>query len=333
MGYCWHLTPNLVSRVRAEFSFLSGEILFISSLYLLNSYLRPQSEDVVSRKLEIPILLIFATTPFILFQTQYYHNSLQSMVLFLGYMTLNQFGKKSSKQTLILLSYICFIAAVLTRTENAIFGTLLLAFMWQKNLDSNVEKSNYERCIISLSTIIIVSWYIFIFSVIGAGSDILTPARIILVVLPLICFSLFTWMTLSDCVLIKKIERNLLTLLVQLLFCGLLILVITNFGHFLVSLISLAVNMLLTGMWGGGFWILLILLITTVIKCVQGEAKLDHDFKLHLLLFGFVILLLIFSFSRVPYRIGWGDSANRMLTHIYPFSIYLSLKAARLIKL
>ena len=154
-----------------------------------------------------------------------------------------------------------------------------------KEFRSNVEKSNYERCIISLSTIIIVSWYIFIFSVIGAGSDILTPARIILVVLPLICFSLFTWMTLSDCVLIKKIERNLLTLLVQLLFCGLLILVITNFGHFLVSLISLAVNMLLTGMWGGGFWILLILLITTVIKCVQGEAKLDHDFNLHLLLF------------------------------------------------
>jgi len=44
----------------------------------------------------------------------------------------------------------------------------------------------------------------------------------------------------------------------------------------------------------------------------------------------FFALLLAIVYFRVPYHTGWGDSANRMFTHILPIVIlYVQMKAAQ----
>jgi hypothetical protein len=44
--------------------------------------------------------------------------------------------------------------------------------------------------------------------------------------------------------------------------------------------------------------------------------------------FGFVPLIYVMAYFRKPYRVGWGDSANRMMTHILLLAVMFVALAA-----
>ncbi|MCW8929224.1 MAG: hypothetical protein OQL19_03175, partial [Gammaproteobacteria bacterium] len=71
------------------------------------------------------------------------------------------------------------------------------------------------------------------------------------------------------------------------------------------------------GRWGVLWKTLIILaLLSLVWPKIKNEAFLSYG-----ILFYF-ILIFLFSFARIPYLSSWGDSSNRMLTHLVPIIIF-----------
>ena len=73
--------------------------------------------------------------------------------------------------------------------------------------------------------------------------------------------------------------------------------------------------------WWGAAW--LILLVLFMFAFLQPGFPYERLFS-----FGipaFFMLLLALAFMRFPFHLGWGDSANRMITHIMPVIFFYFL--------
>ena len=83
-------------------------------------------------------------------------------------------------------------------------------------------------------------------------------------------------------------------------------------------------NMATAGQWGVVWWLVLPLL---VVLTVLGPS-IRNDSAWALLTVGHLFLILLLGAVReTPYRLGWGDSGNRMLIHVLPLGItYCILK-------
>ncbi len=55
---------------------------------------------------------------------------------------------------------------------------------------------------------------------------------------------------------------------------------------------------------------------------MRKSQQVSYGQFLFLSIIGFVMLTMVIVIERVPYRLGWGDSANRMFTHILPIALF-----------
>jgi len=93
------------------------------------------------------------------------------------------------------------------------------------------------------------------------------------------------------------------------------LLIVQNYGNFIV-------NLLKDGYWGG-LWIALGILFLLSL-CIK---KIKHESIFLYYIFSFVFLYNIVHLFRKGWRIGWGDSGNRMLFHIlFIVCFYVFLK-------
>ncbi|MEO0562639.1 MAG: hypothetical protein AAF125_11015, partial [Chloroflexota bacterium] len=100
-------------------------------------------------------------------------------------------------------------------------------------------------------------------------------------------------------------------------------------SHMFTSLTNLANNMFGVGSlwWGGTLWFSLLASLL-----VRRVPRLPHARLIYhtVWLYGLVVLAL--SFARSPYRVGWGDTGNRVLFQIIPALIfYVMLRVAQFI--
>jgi hypothetical protein len=96
--------------------------------------------------------------------------------------------------------------------------------------------------------------------------------------------------------------------------------------HMLRSVRALETNTLgfERALWGYTWWAILVL--TLAVVALPG---LPVGRGLFLGVPVSVALVLLLAYSRVPYRIGMGDSANRMLVHFAPLALlFIVLKVA-----
>jgi hypothetical protein len=86
---------------------------------------------------------------------------------------------------------------------------------------------------------------------------------------------------------------------------------------FATSAAAILSNMMTAGVWGPLWW----LLIPAIICSVAFGPTLQRESAWFLIVIGFFAIVLILGGAReFPFRLGFGDSANRMLTHIVPLA-------------
>ena len=78
-------------------------------------------------------------------------------------------------------------------------------------------------------------------------------------------------------------------------------------------------NLMINGtQWWGMIWIFT--LVSVIL--LRGAPHLYFARILSSGVVSFFLLTILISYARVPYRLGWGDSANRMFTHILPIALF-----------
>jgi len=92
--------------------------------------------------------------------------------------------------------------------------------------------------------------------------------------------------------------------------------------HMLKCVINTIKNAYYYGNWGP-IWIYLFVLLLLSI----AQPRMANDTFISLFIIAFFLLLFSLGAMRTPYRLGYGDSGNRMLTHILPIiCLYILIK-------
>lgn len=94
--------------------------------------------------------------------------------------------------------------------------------------------------------------------------------------------------------------------------------------HTAISLSAMARNAFVDGLWGPWWWMIVPMMIVTALVC--SPRRTENAWQL--VTVGYVVVVACLGGLRqIPYRLGWGDSANRMLVHVAPvLAISLALR-------
>jgi len=69
--------------------------------------------------------------------------------------------------------------------------------------------------------------------------------------------------------------------------------------------------------WWGLTWVF----IAAAYVLSLGLGRFRQEWVMSTVIVSFLLLTLLVSYGRNPYRFGWGDSGNRMMTHIAPIAV------------
>ena len=263
----------------------------------------------------IPIAVL-ATSYFFLFETFFLHNSMLSSIFLCAALLLFVWLHESAWSSPALRAVLfCLVAGfTMQRTESPLVVLLFLT-LWL-SLCRDDRHYRYLKAFSHGYTLFVVIWHTYVYLSIGSGSDILTPTRIVILTVPHVVFSLFvSWC--QDSVPLRHLATVSHQVLLLLLLGALAVLIDAQPDHMLQSISSLAGNMLHSGAWAEGWTIALFLLVLPSVGPRHAVERVYNYFPLL-----FILLIICFSSERVPYRLGWGDSGNRMLTHVMPL-IYM----------
>lgn len=205
----------------------------------------------------------------------------------------------------------------LTRTEAPLFAiVLLILVVCEGRLPSHVLLAALlPFCIFS------AGWYIWLslhFSMLPAGT-ILNPISTMI-----IAASIAAVAALAALARLKWLENNVLPRLPLLMIIGLALVISVEFilkpSHMDLSLKAVIQNLFLRYGWGVTWYITMALLVMAVFKDYLPYERL---FTVNIACFFMLVIAL--AAMRIPYRFGWADSANRMMTHILPVIYFFFL--------
>lgn len=266
----------------------------------------------VALVLSLLATILFISTYFIVFQIFYIHNNfIAAAYLFIAVITF-WLALCEERNEWFWVAITAMLGFSVTRTESPLFALIFLSIIISSR---NISYRNRVAFIVPFLVVLVV-WYAKLLRMIGSGTDILDPEKIVAIIVLLITFGLLTVFSF-----VRWIERYIVAKLhVIMIVVFLVILAITvihNPVHMLKSLSSIVLLMLIGGRWGAT-WFLLIGLLIFAFK--QSHFKHEKIFSVGII--SYFILLLALSSMRSPYRIHWGESANRMLTHILPIILF-----------
>lgn len=269
--------------------------------------------------LVLALVIAFFSSYFVLFNAFYIHNNLLAAVFLFCANISFLHSKRDCNGSLRILGVMFLIVFAMTRLEN-----ILIALIFLVPVLSAWEMAQKERVTLSLVFgIPIVAWYGKLafagLSTQNFETQIADPARIFLMLGVTILFSASLLLGLN-----KKTER-LLRLLPLLLSAGVIIVVlvvaIASSGGFIRSARNLVINMFFgRGNWGILWFFILALFILTT----PGRSNLSENPTLFMAKGALLSMGMLFFFVafRSPFRLGWGDSGNRILLHFAPLLFY-----------
>jgi len=214
-----------------------------------------------------------------------------------------------------------FVFAVLALTAFSFLRTeaLLFALIFLGLLVGTGKLAYRTRLYIVLPFLsVLLLWYLKLLLTIGEGSMILGPGRIVVVLVILVCA--MTGVGLSRFHTVERFLPVLPALILGSLLGILGLMFIQEPVHMYTSLVSVWQNLFFYGWWGATWLIISVLFLFALL---QPSFQYERLFS-----FGiptFFMLLLTLSFMRFPFHLGWGDSANRMMTHILPIIFFYFL--------
>jgi hypothetical protein len=255
---------------------------------------------------------------FVVFQAFYIHDHLFTSLFFFICVTSFWLANQTNNHAWNYFGSLAAIGLSLSRVEGPVFLFVILILALIQ------DQSSYRtRLLTYLPPIfVVIAWNLAIVSAASSVVHALKPERVLILVAAylglafLVVFSEWNW------------SKKIFTHLKWLVPLGLVIIFIGFFilkpSHIWTNVASIASNMFHNGRWGM-FWYFALLL--AFFSILLPKIPNEDFFRTNILSF-FIILIDLGGF-RSSFRLGWSDSANRMLVHIVPLLVfYLTMKYA-----
>lgn len=266
--------------------------------------------------------LVLFSTYFVVFQTFYIHTNLICAVyLFLsvcGFWLASVEGEDSW----MIVGMLALTGFSLARLESPVFALVFLVLL------ISYGKIPYRIRLVSILPYLIslIIWYFYLLRGVGDVDLTLDQTRILAIigalaaVIFLVIFSEVNWIKRWVLPHLPKIMLGVLVLVVAFM-------VIQKPEHMYTSMKVTLKNVLESGRWGITWVVFALLFLISLFR--PGFLREEYFFYG---ISSFLLLLLAISYFRVPYRVGWGDSANRMLVHILPtISLYVMMRVGQVL--
>lgn len=255
-------------------------------------------------------LLVLVSCYFVLFQGHYVHNSLPSALFLGGAVLLFGLAWQRGEALLLRIAFVCLAAFCLCRTEAPLFAALALVLGAGLAAQGSLGPA-YAR-LATLFAAAIAAWYLVLALVIGAGSDIMTPGR--LGILVAVLGAAWAGTILLVRLPLPRLRACVPELIIAVCVAAVAAATVWQPAHMLQNVNAILGNLFGTGRWGLG-WAALVL------AAPFAWRRSDACRALLAFALGFAALVLLLGMARVPYRVGWGDSANRIFTHLWPLLV------------
>lgn len=304
-AYLYTAQPLFALSLIGIFIFLANEVL--QEINTGNLYLH-----------RIIVAVIFmCSTYFMVFQAFYIHDNFVVGIFTLIAIYSFWLAHQQEKTGWLYFGSLATIGLSLSRVEGPVFALIILV------LSLSQDHFPYKnRLWTYLSPAIVVSvWYSIILTVVNQDVYFLKSDRVILVIGAFLGLAILT--ILSNIHWVRNLifsHMHIFTILgVAIIFTNLIVL---RPEHIWTNISMIISNMYTNGRWGS-FWYFILPLLCFSIPL----PKFPQERFITINLFSFFILLVALGGLRNPYRLGWSDSANRMLVHIVPTLVfYLVLK-------
>jgi hypothetical protein len=264
--------------------------------------------------------LTLFTTYFIAFQFFYIHTNLISAAYLFVSISGFWLASVEGNEDWMNVGVLALLGFSLARTEAPLFALLFLILVISAGRVS--FRIRFKTILPYLSSLIF--WYLYLYWRMGEGTYILNPERTLLVIGSLVALALLVLLSEVKVImryLLPHLPRIMLGVLVLLL----IFMVIQKPDHFRISIYASIFNILETGEWGLTWLVFTFLFFVSLTgPRVPGEELFFYG------ILAFFAILLAIVYFRVPYHASWGDSANRMFTHILPIVVlYVLMKATQ----
>jgi len=258
-------------------------------------------------------LLVLISTPMFIIQTFFIHTNLPAATYFLLCVYLSwQYSQNQDNSTLIPL-FISLLGLSTCRSETFIY-CIPIVFLLLFSVPT-ISKTLITWASIFLLTI--SSWLIFLYFTILSGTLILGKDRIILLVFAILLLIIGIW-SLRIPIIMQKFRPLFSKFFVfpfLILFLGM---IVAKPDHMIVSSITFINNLFLWGQWGVIFWIWLSLIIYHLFA-----HRNNLNIYFNKLAFSIILIVNCLGFFREPFRLTWNDSANRLITLVFPIILLL----------
>ncbi len=248
-------------------------------------------------------------------QAFYIHNSLPGAVHLFLYASAAWFGLVERETQWFRLAAVNLALFCITRTEAPLFAVLFLLPML-----AAPAISHGARCLLTgVLAAVVIPWYLRLYTVTLPGyAYILTRPRILLILA--VVAGLAGGVALARTPLLAALLRRgpaLALYATGAVFCGAVAL---QPSHLSASAQSIVSNCLLTGSWQAFWWAMAALLILAA-----ALPRVRHQSLLSASCLSFFLFMVVLSCFKNPYRLGWSDSANRMLVMLVPLLLFYVL--------
>jgi hypothetical protein len=251
-----------------------------------------------------------STTVFFLFQAFYIHNNFAASTFLWLASALFWLGTRLRRESLFVPAGLLLLAFSLTRTETPMAAAILLAAL----ATTGIRRATLLQILLPITTVILL-WYGRLYLLIGEGTHILNPERVILCIVPIAALTAAA--LLSPASLWKAAAPRTASIVLGLLAILLVTLFILKPEHMLSSCQNLFRNLTGGGGWGITWRSMALLSLLAFFR-----PKFLHQEIFSTTAAAYVLLILVMAGARVPYRVSWWDSANRMLVHLLPIVLF-----------
>ncbi len=246
---------------------------------------------------------------------------LNSHLLMAGYYTLGfafclRFGREPKTSLDLSLCSLLIGVVAFIRLEGLLFVSLLLFALM-----SFEALTRRQLLLVSAVTLIIPGlWYARLAIEGVSGTTIITPRNTIIMLLVAASPSVINFWKATRGV--ARLIPHLSVIGLAAIFCVYLLTKDTA----VESSLKLISNSIATGYWGAFWWAFgpLVTLLT-----IFGPRLKREGVWMQVLGGGFLLILLLGVIRSSPFRIGWGDSGNRMLVHLAPLAVLYTLVKVR----
>lgn len=303
--YTWFIQPVI-------------SIIFFS-LFIYFCYRTLRKYDVVNWLATcVPLILVgmLISSNIVLTFTAYIHTNFDTgLFFFLSVISIIYFLEEKNENWLVFTTAFLIIFG-LTRVENVLFALpFILIFLATGKIPYRLRLPTFLPYL-GFQFL----WYLYILTLrTNSLSDQISPQMMIVVLAGILAVSLLV--IFSDKRGIDLFLTRYLSKLFPLLIClSVLAMFLLNPETTSANILTLVENMFLVGHWGAlwGF-----VLVFFVVVGIFGPRVSQERNYLYLIVTFFVMILIVGNF-RLPYRLSWVDSGNRMFVHILPIAfIYL----------